>query len=179
MQQCCVASWKALLHVLPPTSNIVTQQNFVVASWSSMLHQVEVASTFFNKFFQLATTNFVAWQCLRWVVIRPTTLFNLQCNNVALQVAAICCSYYFTLRLFMQFVIILSHTYLCVSCLIFSSMYFCIDLVKMFPVLARQRLSQLWIISSNYIKRGGIFQLCCKIFIHSTFARANSLHLGK
>ena len=29
--------------------------------------------------------------------MRATTLFNLQCNNVALQVAAICCSYYFTL----------------------------------------------------------------------------------
>ena len=49
-----VASWKALLHVLLPTSNIVTQQNFVVASWSSMLQQIELASTFFNKFFQLA-----------------------------------------------------------------------------------------------------------------------------
>ena len=29
--------------------------------------------------------------------MRATTLFKLQCNNVALQVAAICCSYYFTL----------------------------------------------------------------------------------
>ena len=51
--------------------------------------------TFFNKVFQLATTYFVAWQCLRRVVIRPTTLSNLQRNNV--EVAAICCSYYFTL----------------------------------------------------------------------------------
>ena len=64
-----------------------------------MLQQVELASTFFNKFFQLATTNFVAWQCLRWVVIRATTLFNLQRNNVALQVAAICCSYFFTISI--------------------------------------------------------------------------------
>ena len=48
---------------------------------------------------KLATTNFVAWQCLRWVVIRATTLFNLQRNNVALQIAAICCSYYFTFTL--------------------------------------------------------------------------------
>ena len=61
-----------------------------------MLQQVELASTFFNKFFQLATTNFVVWHCLRWVVIRASTLLNLQRNNVALQVAAICCSYYFT-----------------------------------------------------------------------------------
>ena len=57
-QHCCVSSWKALLHVLPPTSNIVTQQNFVVASWSSMLQQVELASTFLNKSFQLTTTKF-------------------------------------------------------------------------------------------------------------------------
>ena len=62
------------------------------------LHQVELASTFFNKCFQLATTYFVAWQCLRWVVIRATMLLNLQCNNVALQVAAICFSYYFTFK---------------------------------------------------------------------------------
>ena len=78
MQHCRVASWKALLHVLPPTSNIVTQPNSVAASWSSMLQQVELASTFFNNFFQLATTNFVAWHCLRWVIIRTTMLFNLQ-----------------------------------------------------------------------------------------------------
>ena len=65
-----------------------------------MLQQVELASTFFNKFFQLAITNFVGWQCLRSVVIRATTLFNLQCNNVALQIAAIFCSYYFTLNIF-------------------------------------------------------------------------------
>ena len=35
-EHCCVASWKALLHVLPPTSNIVTQHNFVVASWKKI-----------------------------------------------------------------------------------------------------------------------------------------------
>ena len=50
---------------------------FLVASWSSMLQQVELAFTFFNTFFQRAITNVVAWQCLRWVVIRPTTLSNL------------------------------------------------------------------------------------------------------
>ena len=32
--------------------------------------------------------------------IRPTTLFNLQRNNVALQVEEKCCSYYFTLTTF-------------------------------------------------------------------------------
>ena len=40
-QHYCAASWKTLLHVLPTTSNIVTQQNLVVPSWSSMLQQVE------------------------------------------------------------------------------------------------------------------------------------------
>ena len=33
------------------------------------------------------------------MVIHSTTLFNLQCNNVAFQVVAICCSYYFTLSI--------------------------------------------------------------------------------
>ena len=61
----------------------------VASSWTGVFNYI---------FFQLAATNFVAWQCLRWVVIRPTTLFNFQCNNVALQVAAICCSYYSTLK---------------------------------------------------------------------------------
>ena len=58
MKHCCVASWKASLYVLPPTSNIVTRQKFVVAGWRSMLQQVVLASTFFNTFFLLATTNF-------------------------------------------------------------------------------------------------------------------------
>ena len=59
----------------------------VAASWTGF------------HFFQLATTDFVARQCLRWVVIHATTLFNLQRNNFALQVAAICCSYFITLSI--------------------------------------------------------------------------------
>ena len=51
-QCCCVASWKALLYVSPPTSNIVAQQNVLS----------QVASTFFN-----VSIFFFAWQCLRWV----------------------------------------------------------------------------------------------------------------
>ena len=74
-------------------ANIVTQQtDFVVASWSSMLHRVELASTFCNNKFCCVT------MFARWVVIRPKMLFNLQRNNVALQVAAICSSYYFTFK---------------------------------------------------------------------------------
>ena len=65
-----------------------------------ILQQVELASTFFNTFFTLTTTSFIAWQCLRWVVTRATTLFSLQCNNVALQAAAICGSYYSTFKIF-------------------------------------------------------------------------------
>ena len=73
-----------------PTSNIVTQQKFVVASWSSMLQQVQLAFTFLNKlFFNLQQQNFVAWQCLMWVVIRATTLFNY-----AFSVEEKCCPYY-------------------------------------------------------------------------------------
>ena len=57
-QHCCIASWKALLHVLPPTSNIVTQQNFVVASWSSMSNWRLLFSTnfFLNFFLQISST---------------------------------------------------------------------------------------------------------------------------
>ena len=40
---------------------------------------------FCNKFFQLATLECVAWKVEHVVVIRATTLFNLQCNNVARQ----------------------------------------------------------------------------------------------
>ena len=83
---------KASLHILPPTSNIVTQQNFVVASWKNF---VEKSRHQFNLL-QLATTKFCCVTMFEVVVIRATTFFNLQCNNVALQVAAICCSYYFT-----------------------------------------------------------------------------------
>ena len=49
--------------------------------------EVDPSSTFWNKFFQLATLKFVAWQVEHAVVIRATTLFNLQCNSrVARQV---------------------------------------------------------------------------------------------
>ena len=82
-QHCCVPSWKTLLHVLPPTSNIVTQQNFVVASRTER----HVAASWTGVYcFQ----HFVAWQCLRWVVIRATTLFNLQLNKCEEK----CCPYY-------------------------------------------------------------------------------------
>ena len=71
-QHCSVASSKALLHVLPPTSNIITQLNFVVVSWTSVY--------FFNN---LQQQNFFAWQCLRCVVIRATRFWT--CNATMLR----------------------------------------------------------------------------------------------
>ena len=47
-----------------------------------------------RNIFNLQQQNFVALQCLRWLVIRATTLFNLPHNNVALQVEERCCPYY-------------------------------------------------------------------------------------
>ena len=38
-----------------------------------MLRKVDQSSTFWNKFFQLATLKFVAWQVKQAVVIRATT----------------------------------------------------------------------------------------------------------
>ena len=47
---------------------------------------------FFSKFFSTCFKFFS--KCLRRVVIRATTLFNVQRNNVALQVEEICFPYY-------------------------------------------------------------------------------------
>ena len=56
-------------HKLPPTSNIVTQQKFVLASWSSIC---------FNKCFQLATTKFCRVTMLEgWVVNTCSNAFQL------------------------------------------------------------------------------------------------------
>ena len=60
--------------------------NFSVASCDNMLRKVDPSSIFCNRFFQLATLKFE-----RAVVIRATTLFNLQWNNVARQVERKCC----------------------------------------------------------------------------------------
>ena len=97
-QYCSAASWKASLHVLPPTSNIVTQRNFLVASWKIVLKKVDASSSCCNMLLQLVTTKFrcVAMFEVGGNNIRATTFFNLRRNKVALQVAAICCSYYFT-----------------------------------------------------------------------------------
>ena len=59
-----------------------------------MLQQVELASTFFNKFFQLATTKSC---CVTMFEVGGNTCNNAyvqQRNNVALQVEEKCCPYY-------------------------------------------------------------------------------------
>ena len=54
---------------------------------------------FFEQIFSTCNTEFVAWKVEHVVVIRATTLFNLQCNNVAQQVErGKCCPYYLALR---------------------------------------------------------------------------------
>ena len=49
-QHCCFESCKALLTVLPPPQATCRTTNFSVASCSNMLHEVELGSTFGNKF---------------------------------------------------------------------------------------------------------------------------------
>ena len=71
--------------------------NFSVASCSNMLRKVDSRSTFCINFFQPATLKFVAWQVEHGVVIRITTLFNLQCDNDARQVERKCFPYYLAL----------------------------------------------------------------------------------
>ena len=61
-------------------SNIVTQQHFVVASCSKWFKKVDASST---SCFNLQQRSIVAWQCLRWVVIRATTFST--CNATTLR----------------------------------------------------------------------------------------------
>ena len=49
-------------------------------------------------FFKLGTLTFVAWKVEHRMVIRATTLFNLQCNNVARQGERNCCPYHLAIR---------------------------------------------------------------------------------
>ena len=66
-QHCCVACWKAFLHVLPPTSNIVTATEFRCCKLKKICrNKVDANST---CCFNLQQQNFVAWQCLRWVQV--------------------------------------------------------------------------------------------------------------
>ena len=74
--------WKALLHVLTSTSNIVTQQNFVVPSWRKKL-SVQVSSTCCNMLLQLATKKF-CWMTMFEVV-------GNTCNNAFLLAMQQCC----------------------------------------------------------------------------------------
>ena len=48
-QHCCVASWKVLLPVLPPSLSTCHATNFDVASCGNMLRKLDLSSTFCNK----------------------------------------------------------------------------------------------------------------------------------
>ena len=64
----------------------------------TLLQKAELGSTLRNMLPQLATSKFVAGKLGAKVAIRATTLFNLQCNNVALQVERKCCPYFLNPR---------------------------------------------------------------------------------
>ena len=70
-----------------------TNPHFVC--WRKTHHWPITTQDFLNEP-QLATSKFVAWQVESEIVIRATTLFNLQCNSVARQVERKCCPYYLT-----------------------------------------------------------------------------------
>jgi hypothetical protein len=61
-QQCCIASCKALLRVLPPMYTPCHTTNFCIAIWRNLLQKVEVKSPLCNTLRQLATDKFVVWQ---------------------------------------------------------------------------------------------------------------------
>ena len=66
-KHCCFASWKALIaRIYHPHQKL--------SHIKISLLQVDAGCCMF----QLATKHFFAWQCLKWVVIRPTTLST--CN---------------------------------------------------------------------------------------------------
>ena len=50
-QHCCVASWKALLPVLPPSLSTCHATNFDVASCGNMLRKLDLSSTFWKQTF--------------------------------------------------------------------------------------------------------------------------------
>ena len=77
-QHCCVAIWKTLLHVLPPTSNIVTQQ------------LISTSYLFLNKTSLSASFSIMP----KGEVIQATNCCNLQRNIVELQVEKRCWPYY-------------------------------------------------------------------------------------
>ena len=92
---CCWASRKPITTV---EFKFVSRQVEASLVIRNLLQKVELESTLGNMLPQLTTLYFVARQVGHNVVIRATTCFNLQYNNVASQVEEKCCSYYRTLR---------------------------------------------------------------------------------
>ena len=86
-----------LLHVLPPTSNIVTEQHFAI--FCKLKEFVEKSRNQLNMLQQTASTcnnEILLRERSKLVVIRATMPLNLQHNNVALQVEEKYFTYYWS-----------------------------------------------------------------------------------
>ena len=88
-----------LLHVLPSTSNIVTQQNFVVCTLKNLLKKSRRSSTCCNMLLQLATTKFC---CVTMFEVGGNTRNNAfqlaSCSNLLLVLLHLYNDLYTTLR---------------------------------------------------------------------------------
>ena len=83
-----------LLTVLPPVLNLL-RNKFQCCNLRQYVAQSRPEFYFLQQFYQLETLKFVAWQVEHeWYIIRATTLFNWQCNNVARKVERKCYPYY-------------------------------------------------------------------------------------
>ena len=93
-QHCCIASWKALLAVLPCTHlKNCHATKFIVASWKKLLKKVNASSTWCNMLLQLATTKFC---CVTMFEVGGNTCnnaFQLATQQCCVQVEEKCCPY--------------------------------------------------------------------------------------
>ena len=116
LHHCCKPSWKAMLHVLPPTFKPFSPQIKVTASWVNTdfwldklkyarttprtgLRSLAAKQVCFGPVKRATCTEFVAKKCRTcnkmiccrtgwmWVVKRAAWLFNSFCSNVANKVA--------------------------------------------------------------------------------------------
>ena len=93
-QHCCVASWKALLAVLPPTSNIVTRQNLLLQVEKFFLKKVDASSTWCNMLLQLTTMKFCRVTMFEMGGNTCNNAFQLATQQCCVQVEEKYCPYY-------------------------------------------------------------------------------------
>ena len=94
-QHCCIASWKALLHVLFTTHlKHCHATKFVVASWKNLLKKVEASSTWCNMLLQLATTKFCFATMFEVGGKTANNAFQLATQQCCVKVEGKCCPYY-------------------------------------------------------------------------------------